>query len=115
MTLEPVGDTCEALTYVFTLLGKRWSGMVIGRLMDGAARFAELARTVPGISQRMLADRLAELTAEGLVEREVSPGPPVSVTYRLSPRGEALRPALDALRVWAGNAGQPGRDLPGIG
>lgn len=50
----------------------------------------------------MLSDRLSELQEVGLVDREVSPGPPVAVTYRLTERGMGLGPAMDALRVWAG-------------
>ncbi|WCO67598.1 helix-turn-helix domain-containing protein [Iamia majanohamensis] len=93
--------TCTALTGVFALLGKRWSGVIIGTLLAGPARFSELARRVPGVSERMLSERLTELGGAGLVAREVDPGPPVSVTYRLTPRGEALGPALGALEEWA--------------
>ena len=93
--------TCTALTGVFALLGKRWSGVIIGTLLTGPARFSELARRVPGVSERMLSERLTELGGAGLVAREVDPGPPVSVTYRLTPQGEALGPALGALEEWA--------------
>lgn len=61
----------------------------------------------------MLADRLGDLQVAGLVTREVQPGPPVGVLYRLTERGEGLRPAMDALRVWAGApADENGRPLP---
>jgi DNA-binding HxlR family transcriptional regulator len=91
---------CEAITRAFVLLGKRWNGLIIVTLLDGAARFSELARLVPGLSERMLAERLGELTAAGLVARDVDGGPPVSVRYALTPRGEALRPALEELERW---------------
>jgi len=93
--------TCSALTGVFALLGKRWSGLIVGTLLDGPARFSELVRRVPGVSERMLSERLGELVEAGLIARQVDPGPPVSVTYRLTPTGEALRPALAALEDWA--------------
>ncbi|MGH3381915.1 MAG: winged helix-turn-helix transcriptional regulator [Actinoallomurus sp.] len=100
-----MGDGCERaseeLTQVFTLLGKRWSGLIVGVLTGGPARFAELRRAIPGISERMLSDRLTELTGHGLVIREVLQGPPLGVCYRLTPAGMALRPALDELRRWA--------------
>jgi len=86
---------------VFALLGKRWSGLIVGTLMDGPARFSEMVRQVPGVSERMLSERLTELAAANLIERVVDVGPPVSVWYRLTPRGEALRPALHALEQWA--------------
>jgi len=91
---------CEAITQVFTLLGKRWSGLIIVTLLDGPARFSQIARLVPRVSERMLSERLTELGAAGLIDREVDAGPPVNVTYRLTLRGEALRPALAELERW---------------
>ena len=95
------GVSCEALTAVFALLGKRWSGVIVGTLLAGPARFTEISRQVSGVSERMLSERLNELTAAGLIERTVLCGPPVGVEYRLTPRGQALRPALDELGRWA--------------
>ena len=93
----------DALTRVFALLGKRWTGLILAVLMhdQGEARFAELRRAIPGISERMLSDRLTELAAAGLIVREVVPGPPLGVNYRLTTAGRALGPAMEALGVWA--------------
>lgn len=91
----------DALLRVFALLGKRWSGLIIGVLLQGPARYAELARSIPGISERMLSNRLGELIDAGLVSRAVEDGPPLAVSYRLTRRGEGLRPGLDELRHWA--------------
>ena len=88
------------MTQVFALLGKRWSGLIIVTLLDGPVRFSQIDRLVPGMSERMLSERLSELAAAGLVKREVDTGPPVSVRYALTRRGEALRPALIALQRW---------------
>lgn len=92
------GDPVER---VFALLGKRWNGVILASLMSGPGHFAELRRAVSGISERMLSDRLSELAEAGLLSREVDPGPPLRVTYQLTPTGEALRPALLELRSWA--------------
>ncbi len=97
---EHGGGACEAMTEVFALLGKRWSGLIVAILIDGPARFSQLARLVPGVSERMLSGRLSELARAGLVTREVEEGPPVNVRYRLTARGEALRPALTELERW---------------
>ncbi|QDN74466.1 helix-turn-helix transcriptional regulator (plasmid) [Streptomyces sp. S1A1-7] len=88
-------------TRVFDLLGKRWSGPLIAVLLAGPAHFTELHRAVPGISERMLSERLAHLAAAGLVLREVREGPPLRVQYRLTQAGVAIRPALEELRDWA--------------
>jgi len=91
----------QALTSVFSVLGKRWTGVVIGVLLERPARFAEIARAIPGITESMLSARLTELKDAGLVTREVIEGPPIASLYRLTPSGEALRPALMALGEWA--------------
>ncbi|MGW4277439.1 winged helix-turn-helix transcriptional regulator [Streptomyces seoulensis] len=61
----------------------------------------DLRRAIPGISERMLSDRLTELGAAGLVLREVDEGPPLRVSYRLTEAGSALEPALRELAQWA--------------
>lgn len=91
----------DGITRVFSLLGKRWSGLVIAVLMQRPVHFAELRRAIPGISERMLSDRLTELGAVGLVVREVTEGPPLRVSYRLTEAGAALGPALNQLGKWA--------------
>lgn len=87
---------------VFRLLGKRWIGQIIDLLFQRPARFNELAKALPQLSKRMLDERLTELVESGLVVREVDPGPPLAVTYSLTPHGRALEPALNMLRAWAG-------------
>lgn len=90
-----------ALARAFRVLGKRWSGLVIGSLSTGAAGFRELSRAVDGISDSVLSDRLSQLTEVGLVVRTVEAGPPVSVSYRLTDAGRALVPALEQISRWA--------------
>lgn len=89
------------ITRVFALLGKRWTGPIVAVLVEQPAHFADLRRAVPGISERMLSDRLTELGAAGLLLREVDEGPPLRVSYRLTEAGAALEPALKELGRWA--------------
>jgi DNA-binding HxlR family transcriptional regulator len=91
----------DGLIRVFSLLGKRWSGLVLNALMDGPVRFAELGRSVAGISESMLSQRLGELIDAGLVQREIIEGPPIGAAYRLTESGMALHPALEELARWA--------------
>ena len=102
--MEPSLDlhACSYTADAFEVLGKRWTGLLVDLLLQRPARFNELMRAVPQMSKRMLSERLTELQEIGLVERLVEPGPPVGVVYRLTARGMALQPAMDALRVWAG-------------
>jgi DNA-binding HxlR family transcriptional regulator len=89
------------MTSVFDLLGKRWNGLILSMLIAGPARFSEIVRWVPGVSERMLSSRLTELIGAGLVERQVLEGPPVGVQYHVTPKGAALRPALEELQRWS--------------
>jgi DNA-binding HxlR family transcriptional regulator len=100
--LEHEPRACDAaLSRAFEFLGKRWNGMLLGTLGGGPAGFAELKRAL-GISDSMLSDRLAELTRAGLIVRNVDEGPPLAVTYALTPSGAAVLPALRLLIEWAG-------------
>ncbi|MFJ3667908.1 winged helix-turn-helix transcriptional regulator [Streptomyces sp. NPDC090106] len=91
----------DGITRVFQLLGKRWTGPIVSVLTAGPAYFVDLRRAIPGISERMLSDRLTELGAAGLLVREVDEGPPLRVSYRLTEAGAALEPALAELGRWA--------------
>lgn len=75
--------------------------MIIDVLLQRPARFQELGRAVPGLSQRVLSERLRELVEAGLVERHVDTGSPITVTYSLTERGQSLAPAMEAMREWA--------------
>ena len=93
---------CDAaLARAFGFLGKRWNGVLLGTLITGPAGFSELKRAISGISDSMLSERLAELCRAGLVQRSVDEGPPIAVSYTLTPAGLALLPALRELTSWA--------------
>jgi DNA-binding HxlR family transcriptional regulator len=85
------------------LIGRRWTGAIVSVLLEhgGPLRFSEIAQAVPELSDRLLSERMKELESRGLVERHVEMGPPVRVTYELTPMGHELQPALDELRSWA--------------
>ena len=83
------------------LVGKRWTGAVVRALIARPARFNHLLSGIPGISDRVLTERLRELELEAIVERLVDPGPPVRVSYRLTQRGLALSPVLAPVDDWA--------------
>ena len=83
------------------LLEGRWKLALLFHLFDGKVqRYSDLERLIPGISQKMLAQQLRQLEADGLVTRTVHPEVPPKVEYRLTEWGQALCPALDALLLW---------------
>jgi DNA-binding HxlR family transcriptional regulator len=92
---------CPHFHAAVELIGRRWSGAILCALTEGPLRFAEIAASVPGMSDRLLSQRLKELESEGVLERTVEPGTPVRVTYTLTRKGAALEPAIAELRTWA--------------
>jgi DNA-binding HxlR family transcriptional regulator len=99
--LAPTGTICPRYEHGIQLLGKRWTGLLLDALMDGPRRFCELTATVEGLSDRVLSDRLRELEVEGVVERIVYPQIPVRVEYKLTEKGLALKPVVEAIHEWA--------------
>jgi DNA-binding HxlR family transcriptional regulator len=92
---------CPHFHRAIELIGKRWTGAIVFALTDGTKRYAELGKAIPGLSDRLLSQRLRELEEEGLVERRVEAGTPVRVTYSLTVVGRELDPALRELKTWA--------------
>ncbi|MFB9360148.1 winged helix-turn-helix transcriptional regulator [Actinoplanes nipponensis] len=90
-----------ALARAFQFLGKRWNAAVLGSLSAGPAGFRELSRSIEGISDSVLSNRLVSLAETGLISRTVDAGPPVTVAYALTDRGRALMPALEQISRWA--------------
>ncbi|SRR6267154_4216991 len=99
--LAPTGSICPRYEHAIQLLGKRWTGLLLDALMEGPRRFCELTATVEGLSDRVLSDRLRELEVEGVVERIVYPQIPVRVEYKLTEKGLALKPVVEAIHEWA--------------
>jgi DNA-binding HxlR family transcriptional regulator len=97
---EP-GVVCAIYHQAVELIGKRWTGAIVSILMRGPVRFNVLVSAVPGMSERLCADRLRELETAGLVSRRVLPGPPVGVEYALTEAGQDLNEAIEALGKWA--------------
>jgi DNA-binding HxlR family transcriptional regulator len=91
---------CPALSAAFELLGKRWTALVLDVVANRPARFCEIQRAIPGLSDRLLTERLRELTAHGLIDREESAEG--KMVYDLTPLGRRLVPAFNEIRSWAG-------------
>jgi DNA-binding HxlR family transcriptional regulator len=101
-TPEPEHPTLCALFHEASeLIGRRWTGAIIFVLLRRRLRFAELRACIPGITDRMLSERLHDLEQEKIVVRTVVPETPVRVEYSLSEKGRALAPPLEAIAAWA--------------
>jgi DNA-binding HxlR family transcriptional regulator len=94
---EDYGCPIEA---ALDVIGGKWKGMVLYRLMDGTARFNELRRLMPKATQRMLTLQLRELERDGVIRRTVYAEVPPRVEYNLTELGSRLRPVLEAMSEW---------------
>jgi DNA-binding HxlR family transcriptional regulator len=93
-------DAC-GLAHALDLIGERWAMLVLRELAYGPRRFSELKADLPGISANVLAQRLTELEARGLVRKTRLP-PPASVqVYEATEWGLEATPVIAALGKWA--------------
>jgi DNA-binding HxlR family transcriptional regulator len=92
---------CPAYHRAVELIGRRWTGAILRALLTDVRRFNDLAAVVPGLSDRMLAERLRELEAEDVVVRTVIPESPVRVEYSLTRKGRDLEVVVRAVAGWA--------------
>src|SRR5213592_1039679 len=99
------------VAHAFALVGERWSLLVVLELMRGPKRYTDLAENLRGIGTNILASRLRDLEAAGVVRKSVLPPPAASRVYELTDYGRALRPAIRELALWgARSLGPPARD-----
>ena len=99
--VPPSQAFCPYFHEAVELIGSRWTGAIIRALLSGITRFTELKAVVPGLSDRMLSERLKELEAEGIVVRQVTPSTPVRVEYDLTEKGRALAEPIGSISAWA--------------
>jgi DNA-binding HxlR family transcriptional regulator len=100
-TAEVDIHVCPKFHAAIELVGRRWTGAILSAMLMGASRFTDIIHAVPGLSDRLLSERLKELEAALIVERTVHPETPVRIEYRLTDKGYELNTALNALTDWA--------------
>ncbi len=85
---------CPLVHGVIELIGRRWTGAILKVLLEGRTSFGHIKARIPGLSDRLLAERLSELADAGFVERDAMGR---EAFYELTAKGEDLRPVFDAL------------------
>jgi DNA-binding HxlR family transcriptional regulator len=94
-------NRCIPATELFQLIGDKWTMIVVMSLREGALRFSELRRNIPGVSQRMLTLTLRTLERDGLISRKVTPSVPPRVDYELTALGTEFCEKLLPVGLWA--------------
>lgn len=102
----PKLDECAVAATLEVLSGK-WTPLILFHLKDQPRRFNAMRRLVPDVTQRMLTLQLRALERDGIVARRVFDGVPPAVEYRLTPRGLALAPVLQAMEEWGASRVAP--------
>ena len=94
-------DEYCAIAKSLDVVGDRWTLLIVRELAErGACRYTDLRQGLPGIASNLLAERIRDLEQEGVIAREDAPPPIATTLFRLTPRGEQLRPVLDDLTRW---------------
>ncbi len=93
-------EACRRFQSTVEFAGRKWNAAILLAGVRGARRFSEYRAAVTGISDRLLAARLRELEAEGLIERHVRPTTPVTISYSPSTDGIRLIEVLQPLTEW---------------
>lgn len=105
---------CAVFHRAIELIGRRWNGVIVRALLAGGQRFSDVRAAVPGLSDRLLAERLRELEREGVVTR-ACPSSSGGARYSLTAKGQALAPVLDAVSSWAATWVEAGEAISGDG
>lgn len=100
--MRSYGQYC-GLAKALDAVGDRWSLLIVRELLlRDACRYTDLRDGLPGIATNLLADRLRDLEAAGVIEREAAPPPVATTLFRLTDFGRQLEPAIHALGFWGG-------------
>ena len=95
-------NTCPAqYEAAMEVLGKKWTALILRPLLEGPCRFSDMSAYVPGLSDRLLSQRLQELEERGIVERRVYDQRPVRIEYSMTEKGRDLREVLASIARWA--------------
>jgi DNA-binding HxlR family transcriptional regulator len=96
-TLAPADCAVER---ALSVVGAKWTLVVLHYLMDGPRRFSDLQRHIPTASPKMLTVRLRDLEQLGLLTRTVHAEVPPRVEYQLTTQGRSLRPIIASIEKW---------------
>ncbi|MFA7595601.1 MAG: helix-turn-helix domain-containing protein [Novosphingobium sp.] len=94
------GDACGA-AFALELIGERWALLIVRELMLGSRRFSDLRASLPGISAKVLTERLEGLEASGVLMRRKLPPPASGQVYELTEWGYLAEPLMQELGRWA--------------
>jgi DNA-binding HxlR family transcriptional regulator len=104
--MSPPASTADPDAFARSLrsLSRRWTLEILELLLEKPCRFSEIRHAIPGLSERVMWERLRELTDVGLITRQVDPGPPIKSTYMATDRAADVQLRIDELRTALGHS-----------
>lgn len=98
-TFNTKKEICPVVESIYTI-GNKWSLVIIHNLMKSPKRFNDLKGCMQGISSKVLAENLQELSKNGIIEKRLVPNQPEKTEYVLTEKGEDLRSVMMEMRMW---------------
>jgi DNA-binding HxlR family transcriptional regulator len=106
---KDIEHICTNFHSAIEFIGKRWVGAIIYSLLDGPKRYNEIVSSIPGISDRLLTERLRDLENEGLITKNVISTTPKKIEYELTPTGKDLEEVIQTLIKWVKKRNNPNK------
>jgi DNA-binding HxlR family transcriptional regulator len=104
-----VKNQCESLEKSLSIIGSKWTLLILRELSSGTKRFAQLQKSLKGISPKTLSSRLQELEKNKIIVKKVYPEVPPRVEYSFASRGESLKKILYDLYEWGAEQPDDGK------
>lgn len=98
---KATSQKCTQVEHVFSILDKKWMGLIVEVLLEGPQRYKDIAAKIPTISDRILVERLKELADNDILVRDVYPDSQVRVEYSLTEKGYSLKNVMSEVHIWA--------------
>ncbi len=94
-------NLCPKMESTLTLLGKKWVALIVFSLLEGPCKFSDMEKYIPGLSARMLTERLKDLEGLGIVKKAIFNTTPIKIEYSLTRKGIDLTDTFKSIGTWA--------------
>jgi DNA-binding HxlR family transcriptional regulator len=94
-------ELCPKVESSLNMLGKKWVGLIIYTLMSGPKKFSDMEKFIPGLSSRLLNERLKELEKLGVIKKTIYSESAIRIEYELTRKGLDLESTFKNIGEWA--------------
>ena len=94
-------ELCPKVEATLQLISKKWVGLIIYSLQEGPLKFSEIEKFIPGLSSRLLTERLKDLETQNLIVKHVYVTDSIKISYELTRKGFDLANSFKQLEEWS--------------